>query len=360
MAQITLAMLAGGHREALIGEAVKSAIWLVDHITLLDTGTATEAIKVARALAGDTPVTVIPYDIGDEMNTADARNALLKGAAEESGCEWTLMLDTDERLVSPGATMGIPLSSEAIRAAREWCDLASSEAGRIEHVSGVYAKEKLFRLPAKGRYIGRAHEYYSLAGQSTSDVPVIKFWDHPRSPAEIRQRSKWLVTQMRRQCQEESITRWWMYLGMALDDSAAWCEEPELWPQAVTAYSMAAQSVGSLEEKAWALFLGAVVLAERLGKYQEALNFCVEGMNIHPTTVELMWYAGFCCYRLGRYVGAAYWARAALANADRWRDGRLTFRRIKAYSEGPRELLKWCGIQLKEDVPLLKDSAGTL
>ncbi|MCI0357618.1 MAG: hypothetical protein L0211_03920, partial [Planctomycetaceae bacterium] len=57
------------------------------------------------------------------------------------------------------------------------------------------------------------------------------------------------------------------------------------------------------------------------------------------------WLAGWCCYQQGRIADAIHWERMAIAlgSAEGCRagEGRISFRHLPGWYEGPYDVLRW-------------------
>lgn len=302
-------------------------------ITITPDGTVTGA----EAAYGSVVALVdefLTYPGGEITDFAAVRNAAL--ASLPIWCGWALVLDSDETLCFTDAS--------ALRGA-----LADTEADvlRVMQADGSYAKDRFFRLPLRGQWVGPTHEAFINPGTSeTLPASLVTFAERAKTPAQLRAKFARDVAILEPwTAQHPHDPRWFYYLGESyaglgrvMDACLAWeqCWALDGWD----------------EESAWAAYRIAV---ERggLSDHEGALEWCLKGMQRHPGIAELPFLAGLSCYRMGRYQHAAHWAGMALA--FNLADGsppypqRIGFRYPPALYEGPYDVLHWAMKALGEE-----------
>ena len=267
-----------------------------------------------------------------------ARNELLQKCADE-GYEWAFMLDTDETLHVPD-----------VSCLRTWL----TDDTNMLHVWAVdqsYAKPRIFKLPARGRYVGPTHECWVSDGGKIETIPasVATFSELPKTAeqykakAERDQKILWEYT-----AEHPDDPRWWYYLG----DTYAGLGEDAL---AVDAFDRCWSLDGWDEESAWAAYRIAEIACKG-NDYREALQWCCNGMARHSGMAELPWLAGFCCFHLGRYQQAIWWERMAIAlNKAKAAEYRINFRHEPALWEGPYDVMAHAYAAMGKDVSASAD-----
>jgi tetratricopeptide (TPR) repeat protein len=318
---IVATTLSGNSRE-IIGDALRSAGNWVDWCLLVDTGITDDTVEIAHQIAGDKLV-VRQFPWRDDF--AAARNFALEAAAE-IGADWAVTIDTDERLDCRGID---------VRAA-----LATSDADALHanHAGGSYGKERFFRLPARGRYVGPTHEAFIADGARSGTLPGVVFDELVKSPKDYRRKvERDIAILSRHTAGHPEDPRWFYYLG----DSLAGLGRHE---EAVAAFRVCASLNGWDEERAWALYRAAECLL-KLDRPEEAVEACAVGMGKHAGLAELPWLAAYASWQAGRPAQAIYWARQAIAMGHFAGAGatvpRIGFRHPPALWEGPYDVLRF-------------------
>jgi tetratricopeptide (TPR) repeat protein len=257
----------------------------------------------------------------------EARNDALRLAAG-TGATWGAMLDSDEQIVcpDPGALRaflaGLPPEVDVVIALDS---------------TGLYGRERFFRLPARTRFRGRTHEMYSVEEGRQRIVPreVVSWSEAPKTHEQLRVKWERDIPLLRADIDEDPKDgRAWLYLGISLQGLGQ-------HEEAVEAFQTAA-SHDPGEGGAWACFLaGESLLAlERPG---DAVAVALAGMARDAGIAELPWLAGIAEARRGRPEQARCWAELAKVHgagsaAERRRVG---FRHIRGLTVGPGEVVAW-------------------
>lgn len=260
---------------------------------------------------------------------AAARNFALQ-AAHELGADWTVTLDTDER---------IDIGAVDVRGA-----LATTAAASLHVVqgNGTYGKERFFRLPARGRYVGPTHEAFIREGDGNGSgsetLGGVTFDELGKSVEQYRQKAERDIAILTRHtAAHPDDPRWFYYLG----DSYAGLERHE---EAIAAFRACAARKGWDEEGAWAMYRAAECLI-KLGRAEDAIEACATGMARHAGLAELPWLAAYASWQAGRPAQAAYWARQSIAMGHYAGAGasvpRIGFRHPPALWEGPFDVLRF-------------------
>jgi len=321
------ATLISGNSESMVRDAVASVIDFVDEVILIDTGIDDLTEQVVLALAGDR-LRVVKRAWDNDF--AGMRNAALQ-AAENSGCQWALTIDTDER-IDWGA-----MTPESLRKA-----IATNETARTYMVmaqDGSYAKERLVRVPTSLRWCGRTDE--ALVGAAADQRPLlpgVSFGELAKTAAQMDHKLKRDLGILRQEvCDKPDHARWWYFLGQTL--AALGRHEG-----AVSVLDRCVELKQWNEQSAWACFMAAKSLSE-LGRWNEAVERCGIGMACDPAYPELAWMAAWCEYRGGRMREAISWAQMSIAigHAEGTCAGtdRVAFRNLVGWYEGPLDVLRF-------------------
>jgi tetratricopeptide (TPR) repeat protein len=233
--------------------------------------------------------------------------------------------DTDERIDRRGFD---------IRASLAGIDL---DVASIAHVDGSYAKERFFRMPARGAFQGPTHEAFMHAGRR-GELTGPVFREEPKSADGYRRKAERDVAILTRHtAAHPDDPRWFYYLGDALDLLGRKDE-------AIAAFERCWALKGWDEEGAWAMYRAARCWLD-LGDRDRAIEACAAGMARHAGLAELPWLAAFACWQAGRDAQAVHWARisAALGHAFGAGQGaqRIGFRHPPALYEGPYDVLRY-------------------
>lgn len=312
-----------GSNADIIGDALASIAPQVDRCIVIDTGARDDTLEVARRVVGDKLfVREFPW----RNDFAAARNFALQ-AATQLGARWAITVDTDERIhFAPGTH----LKQELLKA-----------KGRVLMVSaadGTYAKERVFRLPAKVSWTGPTHE--AVEGKRDGDIavlPGVSFSELAKDADRLKAKFERDVAILREHTQAHPRdARWFYYLGATLADL-------ERHDEAIEPLRTCAGLGGWPEEGAWACYREAWCHYHRQ-RWQDAIEACARGLVIRPATAELAWLAGWAALKAGRPADAIAWANMAAVNGLYEGAGasfqRISFRYPKALYEGPYEVLK--------------------
>jgi len=327
--RIVTTTLTGGNRE-IIGDALRSVVDWVDWCLLIDTGVSDDTVEIAREIAGDK---LIVREFPWREDFAASRNFALQAAAE-LGADWAVTLDSDERIV-----LG---SSDA----RSLLTASDADALHVKHVGGTYAKERFFRLPARGRYVGPTHEAFISEGARIGTLPGVLFEELPKSAEDYRRKAERDVSILSCHTAEHpDDPRWFYYLGDSLTGLGRHDE-------AIAAFRICASLKGWDEEGAWAQYRVAELFL-RIGRPEEAVEACAAGMARHAGLAELPWLAAYASWQARRPAQAVYWARLAIAMGHFAGAGlsvaRVGFRHPPGLWEGPYDVLRFALRKIGDD-----------
>lgn len=325
-----------GNSESIINETLRSVVDWVDQCLVIDTGISDRTLTVAREVAGDKLV-VQNYAWTNDFSAA--RNFALD-AAQQLGADWALTLDTDER---------IQLNGEDLRATLQ----TTSAQVLLMHDDGrLYSKERLFKLPCGGRFVGPTHEAFLAADARKELLERATFFELPKDESGSVSKYERDVAILRPYvAAHPQDPRWHYYLGDSLKNLKRYRE-------AIASYQACTALKGWDEESAWACFRAAQCY-EELGEWEPIIEVVSQGLVRHAGIAELAWYAGYAHLKLGRAEQAIYWARLAIT----WglfaghgaRVPRIGFRFLPALFEGPFDVLRFA-LKARGDDPLAKEA----
>jgi tetratricopeptide (TPR) repeat protein len=326
---IVATTLTGNSRE-LIGDALRSVIDWVDWCLVIDTGVTDDTIELARAVAGGKLV-IRKFPWANDF--AKARNFALD-AATEIGADWAMTLDTDERILLNSVDVHAVLQMTEIDTVRVWKQ------------GGDYAKERFFRLPAVGRWVGPTHEAFMQSVRGTVDLEGASFTELPKSSEQLKQKLMRDVAILNRYSAEHPEDgRWFYYLGDSYD--ALGRKE-----EAISTFRRCSEIAAPDEEGAWAMYRAAQCLLE-LNRPDEAIAAIGAGMARHAGLGELPWLAGYAAWQAGRADQAAYWAFVAITLGKYSGVGDIVQRRGFCHEpglwEGPFDILRFALRKLGDD-----------
>jgi tetratricopeptide (TPR) repeat protein len=311
-----------GNNADIIADALRSAVAWVDWCLVIDTGVTDDTLDIARQVAGDKLV-VRQFPWRDDF--AAARNFALDAAAE-FGADWAITLDSDERLEFGEIDLHAALAA------------ASADSFHVKHVNGIYGKERVFRLPARGRYLGPTHEAFIRATGGTDTLDGVLFDELGKTHQQYRHKAERDIAILTRHtAAHPNDPRWFYYLG----DSLAGLGRLD---EAIAAFRRCASLKGWDEEGAWAMYRAAECLL-KLDRPAEAVEACAAGLARHAGLAELAWMAAYASWHANRPHQAVYWAVQSVAMGQFAGAGatvpRIGFRHPPALWEGPYDVLRF-------------------
>jgi len=328
----TLAHAGAAHK---LRAALASARWADEHLVL---DTSPDKPDVAEALKRESAGRIRKHSWRWRNDFAAARNALLDAARiYVEGVTWAITLDSDERLVCPDPA--------AFRAELEACQVDTCMA---YHVSGIYPKERAFRLPAKAHWVGRTHECAVETG-ARHTFTGLRFDEerkgHQDYRAKLLRDEELLLLET---TEKQGDPRWWYYLGET--QASLGKHEP-----AVASYLRCADLKGWDEEGAWACYCAAKILLNEAENFQEweekrrrlqrVVEICAQGLARNACFPELMRLAALATFWAAEPHKATAWACAAIAIGDykgcRSMAHRTSFRDVQSAWELPFDVLKF-------------------
>lgn len=305
-------------QQAIIGDALRSAVDWADLCLVVDTGIKDDTLAVADQVCGPKLVT---RAFTGRWHFSNARNFALQVAGELAGEHgwtnaWAVTLDSDERLVDgPPDTMP-----------------AADHILTPDKAQG-YFKWRLFKLPARGHYRGATHEVYADGG-SFENVPWMAFTELGKSTGDIQHKFERDLQMLKEETKAyPKDPRWWFYLGETYRNL-------KKHEQAIKAYVQCIELTGWDEEAAWASYQAATCYVE-LKDWRGAIRSCASGLAHFPGIPELPWLAGWCSLQIQDWAKAAMWARLAMAHGCFGEQvNRQSFRYALGMCDGPYAVLK--------------------
>lgn len=274
-----------------IADALRSVVDWVDRCVVIDTGATDDTLDVALEVARNKLDILAGPDAS--KGCTEARNFALDAVHKYIGADWAVLLDTDER---------IDLRGVDIRNVLE-----TTEHGLLlaMHSGGSYRKERFFRLPVQGRYVGPAHEFFECDGCSAGVIDRVVFRELSKTRAENIPKLEFIVASLTKYIAlHPDESRWWYFLGDALHTL-------ERFEEAIPAFEKCRDLESTAEESAWCCYRIAQSLM-RLGEFDNAVTMCALGLARHAGIAELPGLAAMASANLGKLDQAAYWARLAI------------------------------------------------
>lgn len=329
--------LAGPGSEAIIGDALRSVPWVDWHV-IIYTGNDAEnlAIHEAAHVAATHPIAKHRAEWHDDFGMM--RNVAMECAAmgridfirgNRFEADWAIWLDTDERIACP----------DWRKLKQTLAEFPQVDAVSAPHSSGEYYKDRMLRLPQRGKYVGPIHEYW----QPDEEKPVLRvgadllaFDELPRNPDTMQAKMERDERILRAYTTEHlDEARWWYFLGqtysnMGHDDQAISCWRTALHTDDPTA----------LEIRGWSAFrVGELMLRREF--YDAAIDDAFDGLKVYPASPELLWLIATAHLHLDKPREAMHWAHLCLAagklgGGPTWE--RSGFQWLPAHYEAPFEV----------------------
>lgn len=270
---------------------------------------------------------------------AAARNAALAFAAE-TGADWAMMLDTDERVICP--------DPDAFRA---WlAALPDTVCVALAHAAdGSHTRERFFRLPSRYQFTGRTHEMFPAPMHEQAIVPseLITWTELLKTSEQLRAKFTRDVDMLRADIADNHANgAAQYYLGASLQSLAVIEQNAgatgvahALYEEAIVAFR-AHHALDGWEGGAWSCFKAAECYLV-LGQPNRALDCVAAGLVRDAGIGELYWIAGLASLQEGRREQARCWAETAklhgMGSASEKR--RRGFRNVRGLTTGPGEVL---------------------
>lgn len=336
--------LAGPGTAPIIGDALRSGAPIANRFLVIWTGhegrapVDHEAFMVAGAYDGQTWLTLKEWPWCDDFSAA--RNAALSFAAE-TGADWSMMIDTDERVICPDPD-----------AFRVWlAALPDTVCVALAHAAdGSHTRERFFRLPSKYQFIGRTHEMFPAPMHEQAIIPreLITWSELLKTPEQLRAKFTRDVEMLRADIADNPANgSAQYYLGASLQSLGQ-------YEEAIVAFR-AHHALDGWEGGAWSCFKAAECYL-MLNQPNRALDCIAAGLVRDAGIGELYWIAGLASLQEGRHEQARCWAEAAklhgMGSASEKR--RRGFRDVRGLTTGPDDVILAAESMRKniEDVPI--------
>lgn len=329
----TITRLADAHK---VPDALRSTAWLADECHVIWTSPDLIPMEI---VASDARIHCFAWT----GRFDDARNESLR-VARDDGADWSIMLDSDERLVMPNPS-----------AVRAWlADLPP----RVQIVcalsaEGTYQRERFFRGTIPQRWKFRTHESIDAGeGEQVTIPPELIVWaELPKTGEQVRAKSERDLELIKQDLLEHPTEgRLLFYLGNTLSHLGRYDE-------AIDAYRKVAE-IGTGEGCAWACFCAARIYFEK-GKdagekrgdtaemwrcVNKALDCCAAGIHRETRIAELHWLRAAILHGVGKHEEAIAWAEQAKVHGygSRSYPSRHGFMVPHALKEGPDYVISMC------------------
>jgi len=245
---------------ASVRRAITQTLSIVDHVTILDTGSTDETIEIAKTTTHETGVDCLieerPFD-----GFGPSRTALLE-IARQAPTDYTLMLDADHRLHIEGDQPTLDADEYMIR--------VRDDGGRLP---------LLTRTQHPFRYEGVAHSYLCT--------------DEPAKVA----RTDWLSIDGGSGASREKLQRDLMLLQKAHEEDpsdrrtafylAQTYRDLDMVDAAIQMYRKRAQMGGWPEEVYWARYQAGILLSEHKS-FQQGAHMLLAAWEARPCRAEAL------------------------------------------------------------------------
>jgi tetratricopeptide (TPR) repeat protein len=266
------------NNESTLGDALESVKDLVDHMVVIDTGSTDDTIKIAKAFGATIYHMAWPNDF------AAARNAAFEFAAKYG--DWGFMLDSDEQIIGDKKECRkLLLALDKIETGRKLTHITCQNSIKTEW------RERIFRLPFQGKFIGPTHEWFS-SGESGNETMIrrgqmtsIQFYGTPKTQKQIIANARRDATILQKYAAEHPESRWYFYLGAALITLGEIDDALDAFASCVNTPN------GWNEERAFAAFKMGQIFFE-LGRRPEARVWADEALRLCPEMAEAAWLKG--------------------------------------------------------------------
>lgn len=333
-----------GNSSSIIADAISSVVDVVDVVILIDTGISDDTIQKA-SLAAKGKLVIKKFAWINDFSAA--RNYALE-AAKEEGCDWAIMLDTDERIIWNDENLTAILNSNTE-------DKRKFDVVMVNSVDDSYSKERIFRIPVREKYFGPTHETFPVYKVGGLIAKRLKFVELPKSDEQYRKKfTRDLQILEKHVLENPKDPRWFYYLGDTNKNLGRFKE-------AIHAYDACYRINGWDEESAWACYRIAECFVA-LKDLQSALDACARGIGRHPGIGELYWLAGWLCFQMNQFSKAEYWSYQAISAG--FQEGfaskvfRIGFRHPIGLYDGPYDVLRWS--LLKQNKPVSEELQSKL
>lgn len=250
---VGLAMLVR-NEEATVRRAIEQALPVVDHVTILDTGSTDGTQDIARELGA-----VVHERAWDGFGPS--RTALLE-LARQAPTDYTLMLDADHTLHVEGERPNLDADEYMVR--------VRDDGGRLP---------LLTRTQHPFRYEGVAHSYLCTDQPATiAHTDWLSIDGGPGASREKLQRDLELL--QKAHIEDPSDRRTVFYLAQTYRDL-------DMVDAAIAMYRKRAQMGGWPEEVYWARYQAGCLLAEHVS-FQQGAHHLLAAWESRPTRVEAL------------------------------------------------------------------------
>ncbi len=333
--------LAGPGTAPIIGDALRSVMPIADACAVIWTGCNRSGADATWGAAFDVlrAEDSTRRHLWQEWAWCDNFGAARTAALDIVRCEfderdwvrgaWSTMVDTDERVVCPDPGM-----------LRRYLSFLCSDVVVVlaQSEEGTHTRERFFRHPNPGRFVGRTHEQFRARdGGTHAIVPrEIVYWTEiPKTPEQLAAKGDRDVAMLRADLADEPTNgAAWFYLGSTLQNLGRHQEAIDAWRECIK-HDMR-------EGGAWAAFKAGESYLE-IGEPDRAIDCALAGMARDAGLAELPWLAALASLRIGRWDQARRWAEIAKvhgAGSDAERT-RIGFRIVRGLTVGPAEVLEF-------------------
>lgn len=323
-----------GNRPTSFAECLTSIGSRTDAVILIDTGEDTDDLSFAMNALGARLKVVKHSPDSDRYKLC---NSIVE-AASMLGCEWLLLIDSDESLVLE--------PDSAIAALRDRLqNHPGVDAWAVWSDDKTHLRDRLIRTGVEVQWSSVSHP---IAAALTSDgqrgvLNGISFVRRSLPEAEFMEQSLRKISALRTEIRDnpEDANLWYL-LGETLGGT-------DQHEGAIYAYDRCIALQPSEELAAWASYRSAQSMAS-IQRLQEAIERCAVGLAIDANFPELAWMAAQCLLELDEIEQAILWSEMAMGIGCFRGIGRpevrTMFRDLVGWYEGPIEVQKSCYARL--------------
>lgn len=303
-----------GNSAKVIRNALVSVVRHVDLCLLIDTGITDNTIEMAKQIAGD-KLRVFPFQWVDDFSAA--RNFALK-CAESTGAQWAITVDSDEQIQIDGILKAI------LKSYSHFNVLMAQNSSRS------YTKDRIFRIPAIGKWEYPTHELYY--GGAKHILKEVTFSEVNKTPEDYSKKLKRDLNILANHISlNDTDARSHFYLGQTYAESGQ-------GENAVKEYKRCAELSTWDEEKGTALFRAGFEL-RKLKKYNEAIELCSWGQTIAPFMADLPWLISRCYTDTGDIRKAHIWDAITKTVIQQDTTSRVGFKHMEAYAKSANDFV---------------------
>ena len=276
---------------------IRSVAHKVDMVLCIGTHYEPHDWTKEREAAGDTEFVIETWDPLPQpvhKYIADRRTACLD-LAEKLGCDWALIMDSDEWV----DWMGLDFKGQLAVMPEDVGMLFMCAAAQ------AHARPKAFKLPRQGEWHEVVHEEFHCKG-ATAHLPLAIFYEDQKPEAEVLALCEAIVTISLEELEKNPRNPRYHYF---LAD--CYVKQKKL-AESVQHFVQAGDYSEWDEFSTWCYTRAAIVLVV-MGKPGPAIKIGVTGLSRHAGFGDLYWILACASVDLERWEQGIFWAQNAVA-----------------------------------------------